>query len=146
MIILNVPFLRFGGTLSSKNPARQLHQIFNANFDELDPEFLRQLSDELVAWLQKLQASGAPSKDVLHLRFRVREVPWLAQELRRLRLEKKLRQREVAAAMGISLSAYVRRENGTNKFTFTNVLFLRDSFYKVTDPVLRAKLEEAAKR
>lgn len=132
--------------MTSKNPTRQIHQVLTSSFDELDPDFLQQLSGELVAWLEKLQASGAPSKDVIQLRLRVKEIPWLAQELRRLRIEHKMRQSDVAAKMDMSTSSYMRREIGTGKFTFADVLFLLNFVYKTIDPALRAKLEQAARR
>lgn len=127
--------------MSSKSATDELAVLLKKHFGKkLDTTYLEGLARELVEALTNQQRRGEPSRTSLQLRFQ--EPPWLAREIRTLRERRKMTQIAVAKALRLSMSAYMRREAGGNKFRYLEVVALIELF-GVTDPALAEKLKQA---
>lgn len=129
--------------VSKDQAAEELLRVFAKNFD-LDIAYLCGFAEALTAEFRRQEKSKSGRPQSVHIRLKVKELPWLITEMVQLRKAAKLTQAQVAQKMGLSIDAIQRREGGINKFTPGDVQFLCDQVYCLTDSTLRARLVKAA--
>ncbi|MDU3723537.1 helix-turn-helix transcriptional regulator [Clostridium celatum] len=54
------------------------------------------------------------------------------EDLKVLRIRRKLKQKDIASELGITTNSYTKKENGINPFTLKEVKILKE-FLKITD-------------
>lgn len=122
---------------------RLANLLIGAFSPDLDEDFLKSVGEALAADLDELRRSGRRSKGALLLR--TWEIPWVAQELKRLRLTAGKTQKDAARVLSLAESAIIRRETGAVKFKLHEIIPLT-RFYGVTDQKLVTKLQQALRK
>lgn len=110
---------------------------------ELDKDFLKSVANALANDLDSMRQEGVLAKGSLLLR--TWDIPWVAQELARLRRAAGRTQKDVAKVLDLSQNAIIRRESGVVSFKLHEVVPLA-RFYGVTDQALITELQQALRK
>ena len=134
--------------MASQKDIKELTNFLVLRLKKLPEDYLRSVAGGLLEALEKVEKRGGRLRNNGKLLVNVtvpEDLPWVVQEMKRLRLAAGKTQRDAAARLGKSLSAIMRKEAGVVKFSWTEAVALAE-FYGVTDQAELDKIRAAALR